>query len=489
MTSTQFGLRYLEIDTFKQDDGIRKNMPPPDKHNVLERVLIHDGRGLHFNSSFDQCKNLKEFTVLSDSTGASNKEATYSSYLFRTYAPQLFYINNTGNSKYKMSGEVFYNVGSNAGSDRGKIVLKGKWYNSSSYPFGSSSPTQGYKAESLIADTQDGTIQTGIYGGLSAKWINNPNKEPNKNHVHTGTSSNSWTGLNKMFYYNNKIEDMIVYLPNADRTSVADHNMESMFSGCKGLREVEIKSPYYAVKPEDMSDMFNNATSLERVTLSGLGWDLAAQAAETSRKLDMERMFANCVALTYEGLPSQIKDLNLSSGVGNSSTQLDQMFNGAVNLRKPIDLTVTGSMACSFANLISNFYNETNILKIDGDNFDFSGITNSTTMGNVYIGYMPSLVSFTGVDFSSVGTGGGLLSFVNDVSLVEVDGLVYPSAANMFNMSFEKTNMSGSALDAVFTDVPDLTGQTARTITITNAKGAADCDTSIATAKNYTVTN
>lgn len=53
--------------------------------------------------------------------------------------------------------------------------------------------------------------------------------------------------------------------------------------------------------------------------------------------------------------------------------------------------------------------------------------------------------------------------------------------------SIASCNMGADALDTLFGDLADLTGLTAQTITITGNPGAATCDQTIATAKNWTV--
>lgn len=494
LASHQFGLRYLEIDQWRTDGGQTKFQNGGDYQSTLQRVLINDGRGMDIGGSplFDRAYALREFSILSMPYSGTNERLDLNYNSFEYTSLEYLYISTKGQRAtiIEPKGEFFRNApqGARQALD---IVLDGRVKFEQNRPFGGGSFNNSQHIRSIyVSYIEPSYIGAGAFGGNQARYYgkNALKKEFKKNVFDWGTGNNTWTNAGtNTFDYNQSLEYMEIILPSGNRDSYYDHILHDTFKYNWNLKSVTFNNKHDRYwNLEEMESVFQGCRNLTEVNFVGLSGKFGIANSAANRTLDYRSTFQECHALTYEGLPDELKTIDMSSGISSSSSSMSSMFSQCTNLRKGISITVTGNMTPSYGTMFGSMYQGSGIMYIDEDVFDFSGITNTPDMGVFYMHRLPNLVSITGLDLSN--TSGGSVNMYGNVSMVEFD-VTYPTAANMFNLDFRYTNMSGDALDDVFTAVPDLTGETAKTITITNARGAADCDTSIATAKNYTVTN
>tara|TARA_R110001606_G_scaffold310127_1_gene457131 strand:+ start:395 stop:1885 length:1491 start_codon:yes stop_codon:yes gene_type:complete len=223
----------------------------------------------------------------------------------------------------------------------------------------------------------------------------------------------------------------------------------SMFGNCFSLREIPLLDTSSAT---EMNGMFQGCRSLQTIPL-----------IDTSNVTLFTLMFGDCKSLNH------LPELDFSSNAGASTgvfynceslTKLPASFAG---------FTVTTSM--------SSFFRDCRSLQ---------EIPNMVTTGVTSFAYCfrnnTSLKEIGTMDLSSVVTTSGVNQLLtNNISLAKFNA-IGPDA----DWNISGGSLWGDELDQIFTNLPTVTG---KTITITNTFGAADCDTSIATAKGWTVTN
>jgi hypothetical protein len=122
-------------------------------------------------------------------------------------------------------------------------------------------------------------------------------------------------------------------------------------------------------------------------------------------------------------------------------------------------------------------FNETRNLQYVKHNFNTSEVINMTYMF-WFTGIQVFDLSLTNLAKLTAFTG----SFSNTGSLIKI-------RLPQISISFTVANnpLTATELNLLFGDLADLTGLTAQTITITGCTGAATCDRTIATNKNWTV--
>ena len=211
------------------------------------------------------------------------------------------------------------------------------------------------------------------------------------------------------------------------------------------------------------SSMFNtaNMSGLTTFTLGGL-------AAVTNAS----NMFAgaNLSSLTSFTIPNMAAVTNASS-----------MFASA-NLSALTSLTIgemplVTSVSSMFFNLNAPLLTSITIPANFGDGLTFNQFLNngSTFAGTVTINCKVNQLQVQGAS--------GNNTKITGLRLTNADS-AFSGSSPQINVSY--TNLDATALNTLFTDLPTVVG---KTITITGAVGAATCDTTIATAKGWTVTS
>lgn len=222
-------------------------------------------------------------------------------------------------------------------------------------------------------------------------------------------------------------------------------NMSAMFNACRLLTTVPL---FNTSAVTSMSSMFLNCFSLTSVPLFN-----------TSAVTDMQQMFQTCTALTSVPL------FNTSA-----VTNMRSMFNGCAALtRVPLFNT-------SAATDVSQMFQGCNALT-SVPAFNTSAATNMASMFLT----CTSLASVPALD------GNAATSNVTYGSMfLNCSALARSEVTNFkFSHSYANCKLSATELDAIYTRLPTVTGQT---ITVTGNYGTAGDNTSIATAKGWTVT-
>ena len=184
----------------------------------------------------------------------------------------------------------------------------------------------------------------------------------------------------------------------------------------------------------NMSYMFSNCSSLQSLDLSSFN---------TSAVTNMSYMFYNCYSL---------QSLDLSSFNTSAVTNMAVMFHNCYSLQS-LDLSSFNTSAVT--NMSTMFYNCSSLQSLDLSNTLLNTISSSANFGN-----------FTN----------GTISLIK-CRLPQVK----------WSFTVASNPLSAAELNLLFGDLFNLTGQPSQTITITGCTGAATCDRTIATSKNWTV--
>jgi hypothetical protein len=236
-------------------------------------------------------------------------------------------------------------------------------------------------------------------------------------------------------------------------------NTSYMFNNCSSLSSIVLPTSWGSVTTT--SYMFNNCSSLSSIVLP-TSW---GSVSNTSF------MFYNCYALSSIVLPTSWGSVSNTQGMfyncyalssivlptswGSVTTVLN-MFNGCYSLK-----TITGLDYLGHQSLATN---GTDLLK------DCQYLQGTLTVA--------AFLSKIGI----YGTSAYLLQCTG-IRLTNANS-TFGGTSPQVNVSY--TSLDATALNTLFGDLPTLTG---KTITITGCPGAATCDTSIATAKGWTVIN
>jgi hypothetical protein len=97
-----------------------------------------------------------------------------------------------------------------------------------------------------------------------------------------------------------------------------------------------------------------------------------------------------------------------------------------------------------------------------------------------YSCYCIESINFSATTLANVTTNTGIVTVCNSLKICRLPGI-----SKTFTINGSK--LDASALNALFGDLKDLTGFASQTITITGNPGAATCDKTIATNKNWVV--
>ena len=253
------------------------------------------------------------------------------------------------------------------------------------------------------------------------------------------------TNMSSMFYGCSRLQTVPLF-NTANVTS-----MSSMFSGCYGLQSVPL---FNTAKVTNMSNMFFNCYGLQSVPLFN-----------TANVTNMSSMFYGCYGLQSVPLFDTAKVTSMSS-----------MFYQCYGLQS-VPLFNTANVT-NMSYMFQNCYSLQSVPL-----FNTAKVTNmSYTFFNCY-----SLQSVSGLN-----TAGATTTSMYDFMFTGCFSLASaPLVGTKFNISYTNCKLSRSALVAIFNGLADLTGGTARTITITGNFGAAQltqADRDIALNKNWTIT-
>lgn len=239
------------------------------------------------------------------------------------------------------------------------------------------------------------------------------------------------------------------------------YKVSSPTVSCYLLKEASI--PSFA-NCSSTSYMFSSCSSLEKINLPN-SWGGVTNASY---------MFQSCGFLSIT-LP------NSWGNITNTSYMLSYNY-------RLIGVKLPSSMG-NITDASGMFNYCQSIRYINNDNYIGSS-TNNCNM-ELILDWATNMDSFTtSSKLSKIEASGAYYGSTQDYKL-NLSSLRLLNANSTFtgsspqvNVSY--TNLSASALNTLFGDLPTLTG---KTIKITGATGAATCNTSIATAKGWTVTN
>lgn len=269
-------------------------------------------------------------------------------------------------------------------------------------------------------------------------------------------------------------------------------NMSNMFQDCVGLTKVPDLD---TTNVTTMYQMFLNAYSLEKLTFS-----------KTDNLVNAEQICSGCTALAYFKLVNNpkvqtfmfaLKDCKALTecyiGYNTTLYYVDQMFSGCFSLQEAPNFSMpyVASIGSMFTNCVSlklvPAYSMPNCTNLSGM-FAYCGalttvpvfttgiVTNVNSMfSNCY-----ALVEVPAFDFSSVASGNFSNMLTNCANLTS-----FKATGVKYTISFTGCKLSTDALDEIYTNLGTGSGQT---ITVSNNHGNNADNTSIATAKGWTVT-
>jgi hypothetical protein len=479
-------LEYIEIIKMHDSPGTGAAYLSEEAYNSnVKSIIIHDFKGINIGSSWYSGHRLEEFIVYDDTT-TGNKNIFINDFAFRyCYNLKFFHLNSSSSSKvylYRNAFEACHNMK--------YIFLNNVLHN-----------TQGYNQfrEMWTLEEMNVTFKNGEecrraegygYRNYNLKYINNPMKVSGGNVLDFSglTSSTSISEFKQMFYDTPSMEDLHLILPNINWTTAGPIDFAQNFYQNRSLKKVTIENPHTnAFQMDFLSYTLYGCPNLEEVN-----WVGNFELASTTSDLNMS-YFMRYSNATYEGLPSWLQTIELPNAARAVNLQYLMSHNPqlyrAPKIKFPDNANGTTTGSIRIDNLNNLFY-RSGVKKITSANWDFNNYkqTGSSTY-SWSLNQLYNLVEFTGFDFSRFKMQGQNFSMSYAYALEKMSGHTYPAAADMFNINIRNSGLDGDELDTLFTELPDLTGETSRTITITESLGADDCDTTIATGKNYTVTN
>jgi len=279
--------------------------------------------------------------------------------------------------------------------------------------------------------------------------------------IHYQSSSNwldisiSGTHISRILMYNNCKAIFLEKFKAYQQTTLCT-NMQNMFFYCTSLQSIDLSS-FNTSNVTTMANMFNSCNSLQSIDLSSFN---------TSNVTTMQNMFYSCTSL---------QSIDLSSFNTSNVTTMASMFYYCTSLQS-IDLS---SFNTSNVTTMSSMFNCCYSLQsIDLSSFNTSNVTNMSNMFN----YCYSLQS---IDLSL----SNLNSITNNTSIMQNNYTLSMCRLPNIPLSFSivNSNMDAANINALFTDLRDLTGFAQQTINVKGNPGAATCTTSIATDKNWIV--
>jgi len=299
------------------------------------------------------------------------------------------------------------------------------------------------------------------------------------------------TALNGTFINSRSIKS--ITLPNNTQNGIT--TMANMCSACFKLKSIVMPTSLTGVTT--LVTAFSNCYSLESLTLP------SSMPALTI----MNGMCSNCVSLELVTLPTSISgnNANCFNNTFFNCQRISQIVYPATLTSPSVPNTLLSELNSCFS-LKSVTLPSTQLTGISNATSMFSscrtltGITNSSFIGNTSTATTTYVNGTTmGTDARSIqslsfsckfsklelqGTGSGAnQSALSSLRLLNNGSGQYGGSTPHINVSF--TSMDATALNQLFTDLPTITS---KTITVVGTPGAATCNTSIATAKGWTVT-
>ena len=238
---------------------------------------------------------------------------------------------------------------------------------------------------------------------------------------------------NMSYMFSNCTSLQSVDVSNWDTSNVT--NMGSMFYSCTSLQSLDV-SNWDTSNVTNMSSMFSNYTSLQSVDVSN--WD-------TSNVTNMSYMFSNCTSL---------QSVDVSNWDTSNVTNMYYMFSGCDLLQS---LDVSGWDASNVQNIIYNMFGNYNS--------NISTLVGGKTLDEVITNNI------------------GILNGVKVNLTINVNG------GTIGIDSFLPNVIDSASIRALMNGIADLTGQSSKTIRLSNTVKAklTTEDIAIATAKNWTI--
>lgn len=292
------------------------------------------------------------------------------------------------------------------------------------------------------------------------------------------------------------------YAPEVITNTANTKNTLSMFSGCTALKETPKWLNNW--RPTNLNSTFSSCYMLKELPTFDTssctqfsGVCSTMYALEKFPEWDMSNgtnvgyAFQNCASLKYipdvdfSSAPNLVSTFNACSGLqrigkittSSSLTSLNFTFFGCRALEEGPIFTNTSSV-----NNWQYTFGNCNALK-RVPLYDLSGVGSYANPFRQMFASTYSLTSVGPLDFSGA-TGFDNANNTNTpfyqsaIENCEVTGIAY-------SISFYELNLSGAALDQIYTNLETVTGQT---IVVTRCYGVGDDTPSIATAKGWTVT-
>jgi hypothetical protein len=220
-------------------------------------------------------------------------------------------------------------------------------------------------------------------------------------------------------------------------------NLSNTFNGCRSLEYV----PTIVGRLTTTSnDIFNACANLRRVTID----------ITSSNNLANYNTFSSCQSL---------EDVNI---IAFDTTRYSTMFNSCNSLKKVTGLDFN-TKTFNFVDRMFQFCYS----------LEFAPLFNTSTV-TVFDSMFNGCTSLKTIPAYSTASCTAMSAFCN--TAYSVTRILTPIK---FTNSIANLKLSADALNELFTILPTVTGQT---LTITGNVGAATCNTSIATAKGWTIT-
>lgn len=293
----------------------------------------------------------------------------------------------------------------------------------------------------------------------------------------------SWGSITTLFQFFgncNRLEN--VTLPTSWGNVISTSNM---FATCSSLKDITLPNSWGIVN--NMSSMFI-ASGLERIILPTT-WG-------NGTGIQCNSMFNSCKSLIYINLPTSwgnvtnisnmfewcqsLKSLTIPNSWGSISS-----LGAFLGYCRSLSSITVPSTYNDFPNSWFNMFTECQSLRTI-TNFEYLGsLTTGSSFSNILYNCASLEQPITiNAKLTKLGISGGLNA------LLKVNSIRLTNAASDFSGSSPQIDISYTSLDAtalntLFGDLPTLSG---KVITVKGCPGAATCDTSIATAKGWSVT-
>jgi surface protein len=296
------------------------------------------------------------------------------------------------------------------------------------------------------------------------------------------------TNMSYMFNFCNSLTSVPLF----DTSAVT--NMNSMFNSCNSLTSVPL---FNTSAVTNMGWMFNSCNSLTSVPLF-----------DTSAVTDMGWMFQNCYSLTAVPLfdTSLVQAMNSMFYGCNSLTTFPLLDTSAVinmnaMFRECYSLTTFPLLDTSLV-LYMNYMFAGCIALTSVPLFNTSAVTNMSWMfsGCQALFSVPLFDTSAVTDIRSMFSACKALNRIPAFSFSSVTKTIsntFDDNTSLMRMQATGLNktfslayckLPAAALNEVYTNLPDLAGQTPQTITVTGNYGVSGDNPAIATAKGWTVT-